>query len=207
MWQKISAPWWDKQTVFIIGGGPSLKGFNFGALYSKGITIGVNDSAFKARTDILFSIDYQWQTKRKNKIENFNGEKWCALAHTADRSFLSDNVNYIQRLYDRSGLPSCTDNGVEASGCGGYGALNFAVLKRAKKIVLLGFDLDARWKIQHFHAGYLWRNATHENVKYAPWIKQFEKIKNLTDALGVEVINASMKSKITAFKKCSLEDL
>ena len=82
----------------------------------------------------------------------------------------------------------------------GYAAINLAVLKKARRIYLLGFDMVPTAKDKtHWHDGYPWNNGS-SIVYYSRWAKLFDTIaKQLPD--GVEVINANENSGIDSFKK------
>ena len=80
----ISSGAWEGRRCFIVGGGPSLKDFDFSQLKGA-LTIGINRAFERFDPTILFSADerfwrYQWENKlgTKTLFDKFIGIK-CAL--------------------------------------------------------------------------------------------------------------------------------
>ena len=87
----------------------------------------------------------------------------------------------------------------------GYAALNVAALKRARRIVLLGYDyglIDGR---HHYHDAYPWHHSANDQ-SMPVWARQFNSAAQACRELGIEVVNASPSSAIDAFPKMSIED-
>ena len=85
----------------------------------------------------------------------------------------------------------------------GGAAINYAVHLGATKIVLLGFDMNGE-KTTHFHNEYFWIN---NKPPFKEHLLPFKQIAKECNERGVEVLNASPNSSITAFKKVSVSDL
>ena len=191
-------PWGE---VFLIGGGPSLRGFNFECLRGR-VLVAVNDAAVHVPfASALFSMDAGWIHNRREMVDRFAGEKYLAVA--SDFHFPSGPVAcYLKR--DRQGIGLSIDPGVVYMGGGnsGYGALNLAVLNGATRIVLLGYDLNG--PNQHWHPGYEWADALSSNALYRRWAEQFDLAAVELRRRGIQVINASPYSRITAFRKVPL---
>ena len=86
----------------------------------------------------------------------------------------------------------------------GFAALNVAVLKGAKRIVLLGYDYRVSRDRHHYHDGYAQWFDPHNH--WAGWAKQFDHIAARLDVLDVRVMNASPDSAITTFPRCTIEE-
>ena len=73
-----------------------------------------------------------------------------------------------------------------------------------KRIILVGFDmaLDVE-KNQHWHKEY----AANAVLPFGKHLPCFEQISRDAIDLGIEIINASPKSKITQFRKASVKEL
>jgi hypothetical protein len=202
MFGAVEKPWWDDDPVFIIGGGPSLAHFDFGVL--NGYKLGINDSAFYAKADALFSLDPAWITRRRPEIMAFKGPKFFAVPpnYSFDREWLP-NVTYLLH----SNGAALTTEPTEINGSNsGYGALNFAFLKKAKSMTLLGFDMGGSGAM-HWHPEYDWYDKGVQYSNYTVWAKEFEAAQKQLVKAGVTVLNASPDSAIECFQKISLDTL
>ena len=90
-------------------------------------------------------------------------------------------------------------------GNSGFGALNLAVLKGAKRIVLLGYDF--RFPAHHWFPAYPWGTTQDKSAMYRHWANQFAYSVPVLDRLGVKIWNASPKSLVEAFPKIALDAL
>lgn len=191
-------PWGE---VFLIGGGPSLRGFNFECLRGR-VLVAVNDAAVHVPfASALFSLDAGWIRNRREMVDAFAGEKYLAVA--PDFHFPSGpKACYLKR--DRQGRGLSLDLSIIYMGGGnsGYGALNLAALKGATRIVLLGYDLVG--PNQHWHSGYDWADALGSDELYRRWAQQFDLAAEELRQRGVQVVNASSISRIMTFRKVPL---
>jgi hypothetical protein len=198
----LGLPWSE---VFLVGGGPSLRGFDFKKL--KGRTVcAINDAVLHVPwADCLFSADQQWIANREREILKFPGEKFLAGPMPAEDSEL---FPYYLKRERSAGLSEQPDT-LNVRGCSGYAALNLAYLKGAKRIVLLGYDFrnpDAHW-----YSNYSWMSVTNpssgRSKMYLGWAQYFNETVNQLKQAGVEVLNASIKSAVTAFPKVTLAEV
>lgn len=195
------------ECVYIVGGGTSLRGFDFDRVRDKGLLLGVNDGAYYADAPVLFSLDASYARKRWHYIKS-HPEPYLALpeAHEARHFEGAEGVQFYER---RRGEGLSEDGRYIFGVNSGFGALNLAYHKGAKFIVLLGFDMktDDNGDI-HFHQGYPWEADAKRTARYyEKWARPFETVAKQLDRAGVEVWNASPISRIEAFPKCRLEDL
>lgn len=196
----VSSPWWDDSPLFIIGGGPSLRGFDFRSLTGRGRILAVNESFVHLSTvlpiDAVFSLDQNWARHRHSEMSMFRGEKFLAVQEFY-WPYVDQDATMLHRLR-RPGL-SEDPSAIHACGTSGYGALNVAYLKRARTIYLLGFDMAGG----HWHAEPGWGGG----VQLEPLASAFDAAaQQLADA-GIEVLNCSPRSTITAFEKIALEEI
>lgn len=197
----VSAPWWDE--AFLVGGGPSLRGFDFDRLRGKTV-VAINDAAKHLPwATALFSLDQKWITSRRNLMLSFPGEKYLA----ANEEITSNPVPgaiYLRRVRE-NGL-SDDPGAICLGGTSGYGAVNLAYLKRSKRIVLLGYDFYQDEAGKHWHSGYEWVEG--KDVRYFDrWARLFGTMTPQLAKAGVNVLNASPMSRVEAFSKVSLEEL
>lgn len=198
-------------TIYIVGGGPSLENYNWDLLRGR-FVIGLN-RAFEVLpwADIIYFTDLQFFEKYKDRgLLDHAGEVITIAGKIKDpRVTVFKNTG-------PSGLdlePGCLRHGKNS----GYAAINLAVHLHAARIVLLGFDMHsdtvAVTRIRdrvvrrlpgktHWHSGYN-RNVTPKT--YAAMLVHFPSLAEPLKKLGIEIFNANPDSKIEAFPKISLE--
>lgn len=193
----VSSPWWDDAPVYIVGGGPSLIGFDFERLRGRRI-LAVNEALVRLsfHPDAVFSLDNNWARHRCAEMSCFRGEKYLAVQEEY-WPYCDQSATMLRRVR----MPGLSDDpgAIHICGTSGYGALNLAYLKRAREVFLLGFDMAGG----HWHPEPHWGGS----ITLEPWAVVFDATLPYLDRAGVKVWNCSLRSKITAFEKISLEDL
>lgn len=189
---------WSDDVVYVIGGGPSLKDFDFTNL--SGYKIGANKSAIVANCDTLFTLDKHYANQAREDIKNFPGDKIVALRNYKEHDPIEGAI-YVKCLH--TGLSTDV-----TSVCGlnsGYGAINVAFLKGAKEIRLLGFDMKMQGD-KHFHGGYSWDNT---KGNYKSWAVRFNDMLPTLKEFNVNVINyvGPSGSNVQCFPTRPLEEL
>lgn len=176
---EVTGDWSDGWT-YVIGAGPSLLGFNFEVL--DGHTIGANKSAFEAKTDTLATMDWKFAEGYAQEIADFKGDKYIGIMNIG-KVVYSEGATYLKTV--REGSLS-TDPTLIVGLNSGYAALNVAFLKGAKKIGLLGFDMQID-SVKHFHGGYEWDKS--KGASYNSWARRFKFAKTKLEEHGVQVVN------------------
>src|ERR1022692_2787960 len=71
---RVETPWWNDGTTYLVGGGPSLRGFDFRCL--DGLrSVGVNQSMFDlTRPAAGISIDQAFVRNNAKRLETFAAE-------------------------------------------------------------------------------------------------------------------------------------
>jgi hypothetical protein len=129
---------WTGQDVFILGGGPSLQGFDFQCLVDE-LVIGCND-AYKFGPlvcDVCVFGDYKWFELHRKGIEKYTKEG--GLLVTNCPQLVNTHLPWLKQM-GREAL------GLHKDALGwnsntGSSALNLALILGAKRVFLLGFDL------------------------------------------------------------------
>jgi len=127
---------WSGEVAYVIGGGPSLKDFDWEMLRGKR-TIGCN-SAYKLGSDlceVLFFGDVLWFERNKDDVlRNYKGRIFSSLPNIV--------ASNHPRLW---GLPrkklGAGEQEIGWNGNSGFSAVNLAAIFGARKIYLLGFDM------------------------------------------------------------------
>lgn len=191
-------PIWDEQDAYIIGGGTSLKTFDFALLKDKN-TIGCN-SAFILGVDICKVVcfgDYKWWLHYKKELESYTG----MVVSNSPRAVRIPNTGILGMKRFTRGLG--TDS-LGWNGNTGAAAVNLALIFGAKRIFLLGFDmkLDKKGEAN-------WYNKRYEKEKaevYKRFLKGFDYVaRDLPVKFpGREVINLTEDSNLKVFPKASI---
>lgn len=201
---------WKDQRCFIIGGGESLKNFDFSKLKNE-LVIGINRAYERIDCTINFSMDnnyYHWIVggkmgeEAKRKFKDFKGiPVWLDSA----------GYDYPKGIFilNKSNGPSYSyamKKGIGEGNNSGYGALNIAVCLGAKPIYLLGFDMKGGEdeKQAWWHDGY---PETQSDKVYPAFANDFRKVALKLRKRGFQVINLNPESELRCFKSGEFEDI
>lgn len=191
-------PDWRGQAVYLIGGGPSLAGFDFERLHGKGIVVAVNDAMFHAPfANAVFTIDTVWLRRRVAALQGFAGEKIAALPDNW-RRHVPAGVIALRRI-NAPGL-SPDMGAIYTGGNSGHGALGMSLMRGAAEVYLLGFDMD---RAGHFHGGYEW-DCRFGAADYPVWAGMFSMIAGQSAG---RVFNCNRKSAIRCFPFADIDEV
>lgn len=200
---------WKGQRCFIIGGGQSLKEFDFSKLRNE-LVIGVNRAYEKIDCTIMFAMDhsfYDWLTKgrlgqeAKDKFDNFKGFRvWLD----------SGGYDYPKGIFilKNSGSQSLAcrmKDGIGGKSNSGFGALSLAVCLGASPIYLLGFDMKGKGERQAW-----WHKGYPENQRgdvYSVFAKDFIRVADEIKKRGIKVINLNAESDLKCFEFGKFKDI
>ena len=188
---KVEPPYWG--TVGIVVGGPSLIDFDFEQL--RGATIlAVKGSIFSIPwADAGFGMDMTRFAEWRERLAVVPPRVYWAAHDGQIDPAASSNITFLRR---RDGRDVSTDPGeVYGGGTSGFGAVQIALLKRAKRIVLFGFDYGGAGEPDPRRA-----------LNWKIWAEHFRVFVPHMTAAGVHVINACPHSAISCFQKASLAD-
>lgn len=177
------------ETVYIVGSGPTLAGFDYGSLRGRFVIALNNAAALLPFARVVFFGNESWYRANERLVLDHVGEihriRFGVAAPPLGvpkirESLSSGRVGLdLTEGYLRTGL-TC-----------GYSSVNLAVQMGAKRITLLGFDFVP--------GGNPARPCPdHEQALYA---SAFDYLVGPLKVLGVEVFNASASSIISAFPK------
>jgi len=203
---------WSRSRCFIIGGGPSLKGFDFSRLDNE-LTIAVNRvHEFIKSPSIIFFIDEDGFYKDlmcrefgREALDKFNDSKAMKIAlnisgHKYGRGIYSIPISKNPEMtFDLK-------DGLYDGGNSGYAALNLAVCLGATTIYLLGFDMkgDGKGKQTWFHSGY---KIVGSERSYKKWVEEFNKTIPGLAKHGINVYNLNAESAIRCFEFKKFEEI
>jgi hypothetical protein len=190
------------QRVFLVGGGPSLKGFDFTRLAGKGVIVGINYSIFDVECNFGVSIDQRFM------LDNATAQNLNIFA-ASKPLFLCPPTSQVKAVVSKIPeaviIPEADSFTLDPGSChrqggtSGYAALDIAASRGAKDIMLLGFD----YRPGHYHDGYAWSRGDKDN--WAQWALNFGPMNRVLEAAGIKVLNASPDSRISCFPKVTLD--
>lgn len=188
-------------TVFIVGGGQSLRGFDYNILQDRKV-IGINQACvYIPNLTAIYWADEDWAAKNDDTLERHS----CKLRFCAKRNPALDYAtnNTYRMLGGAIPLKLTGDQGFDPdinnvrgnnSGCH---VLNLCVNAGAKRIVLLGFDMQ----VGHWHNAY---ELSYNTEVYQGFLQSINSMAAELPS-DVEVINCSMISAIEAFPKVPID--
>ena len=231
---------WEDSEVWILGGGPSLitcfdipdsivdsvrsrkAGLEtyspyLATIHSKHV-IGINVAyQFGNWVDICFFGDRGFFDTNRAGLSNFR-----KLVVTCVRKVGEKNLSWIKYLPQelqstnkrskgrKEGI-STNPNMVCWNENSGAAAISVAAWAGAKRIVLVGFDmnLDPVSKEQHFHNNYhlKGKGLLPKQLPFNFHLRAWGAIKSDADNMGIEILNTSLNSAITEIPKVHIKEL
>ena len=143
----------------------------------------------------LNSRVYSWY---KKDIDKFKGQKYTIKPY----GDLYKDIKILKNT-GKSGL-ELDSTAIRHGNNSGYAAMNLAYHLGAKRIVLLGFDMQNIAGKSHFHEGYPTRTTKNE-VYGRSMIPLFASIVKPLKEKKIEVINACPNSALKFFKKLPID--
>jgi hypothetical protein len=190
-----------RQSWFVIASGPSLTREDVESLKGQHVLC-INDNYLMAPwADVLYACDghwWDWHAARA-ELKAFKGRKITQDEEAAERY----GLEYI-RSVDADGLsrdPAYVHKGSNS----GIQAINLVCHFGARRIVLLGFDMQATGGRTHWHGRH-----PGEAADYSPWHKwlwRYRRVAEDAEKMGVEIINATRETALTCFPRKPLSSL
>lgn len=199
---------WRGRRCFIIGGGESLKDFDYSQLNGE-LTIGINKVFMYYDPTLLYSMDtrfYGWI--RQGVLSKFDNAdvvtRWNSVR--APKLFLAPHSSigfdpsiYLVRRSNNEGLPNNFAEGIWGGDNSGFGALVVAMLLGANPIYLLGYDMQCKMH-SHFHKGYPEQSIERTRQKVERFRKTFERFAEAFRARGCQIVNLNPDSALKCFE-------
>lgn len=153
---------------------------------------------------VVYGCDRPWWDFRRG-LPEYAGLKLCFVktsypdvrtvkiaAGGRDKTY-SDNLHF-----DEIGT-------IGGGGNSGFQALNLALQWGARKIILIGYDLTDRSGV-HWYGRNNWAMANNpDDPQLGKWAANFDRTAPAIVKLGADVVNVSEYSRITAFRKGTIE--
>lgn len=183
--------------VVILGGGPSLtasqiRDVAWARLDGRCRVIAVNDSVYLAWwADWLHAADGNWWRTHIQRVQHFKGIK-TTIDPTVPTAWVSGVFNPTGVIgFDKDPYCIRTGNG------SGYQAIHCAMQACAKRIVLLGFDMQG----DHWHSGHVGEAPTNHAETM---VKHFDTLVPTLKELKIDIVNCSPGSALWCFPRAEL---
>lgn len=194
---------WPGSTIVCIGGGPSLTREDVDVVRDKARVIAINNAYTLAPwADVLYACDWSWHRAHSKGVAEFQGLKYTITAHVKPEK--REKGWQMLRHTGIEGLeldPTALRTGRNS----GYQAIGLAVHLGAKRIVLLGYDMqlgpkgETHWHGRHAHMP--------SNPPFKNFLKAFPSLVAPLAQIGVSVVNCSRRTALDCFPKARLEDV
>lgn len=214
---KWSGIRWPGATVVILASGPSLtveqceavqvwreSAGDAGAAQMRRC-IAINTTFRRAPwADVLYACDAPWWKLHIDEVlKTFRGDQLWTQDELAMRSHGINRVRSAPKpgLSKEGGLIHTGGEGT--GGNSGYQAVNLAYQAGAKRLVLLGFDMN-RVHGAHWHGNHPVGLPSTPPHLFTTWIRVFDGIARDLATEGVEVVNCSPGSALKCFRTADL---
>lgn len=193
----------NSDTVFIIGGGPSILKYlpDTSVLLGKDIICTNNAYLLYPEAMILFFMDKYWFNNHEKKIKEVFQGTTVTCDNTQKKFFLENGVEHVFLRGENRGLSSALD---KLNGCNsGHMSINLAALMGYKKIVLLGFDMNVQVEKSHYHDGH--PRETKKDRYTTHFLPGMKSIAPLQEQFVIKIYNINRESAIRDFEFADLE--
>lgn len=148
---------------------------------------------------MLYAADARfWDTYADEIFPNFRGECWSV----SEQAMKKYGTYWIRHCRNR-GFNVNPDT-INGGGNSGFQGIHLAATFGAKKIVLLGFDMQRTGGKEHWHGKHKGRLPNGQG--FANWIEQMGPLAKDLEKRGVEVVNCSRATALKCFPLRRLED-
>lgn len=186
---------WPGRTVFILGGGPSLKTVDVRRLRGQRVLAVNNAYKLGAWIDAVYCMDGKWLPREKDGLAQFPGLKVSVCdQHSSDLGRMLG----VRVVRGRNAPGLCREPDTIARNLSaGAGAINLAVHLGAKRIVLLGYDMRSIDGKRNWHDDYPPNPKVPD--PYGSFLTRFPGIAEDLKRLNIECINATPGSALKCF--------
>jgi hypothetical protein len=222
IWKDINAnPAERSATCVILAGGPSLRGYemNFWVDLCSRVKcfITINDSwrLLLGNTQAVnyFCDSAWWSMQMQKNPRSMNNERsfhdmiykgnWITSSNAPE--FIDHPQVKVVKITGQQGL-ELNPIGIRHGSNSGYQAINIATHLGAKRIILLGYDMNVEANRTNWHNEPRLPASAYLDVIRRSMLPHYPSLVEPLKAVGVEVINATPNSALTCFPKMSLED-
>jgi hypothetical protein len=190
---------WPASTVVCIGTGPSLTREDVDACRGRARVIAIKHAIEWAPwADALYGSGGdggKWWQRNGPGLADYQGLRYTLDPKAAPWATVLKNAGF-------TGLES-SPSGLRTGKNSGFAAINLAVHLGASRIVLLGYDMRPDATDRDHFFGQHWH---HGRVPLRMFVELFDSLVEPLRALGIQILNATRSTALTAFPCVSLEE-
>lgn len=189
------------ETIVCIASGPSLTKADVAFCRDRARVIVVNDNYKLAPwANVLYAADVPWWAKHP-ETATFAGLKYTVGKLTGRPDVVLLKAGVVEGL---STNPSELRRGKNS----GYQSINLAYLLGAKRIVLLGFDLQETYNKSHWFGDHQAQGLLNPGPgSLIQWREYFQTLVAPLASHGVSVVNCSRETALRCFPRQALADV
>jgi len=205
-------PWWQDwrgRAVAIVGGGPSAGTVDLTKLQGRMPVVVINESfRLCPWADILYSCDMEWWAMRMKDAKKFAGIKLGI--NDTDNPYKAPGIHKLTikkhlNRWVREFLME-TPGTIGSGGNSGFQMINLLAQFGADRIALIGFDMHTKGGT-HWHGLHESPLRNPDQVRFSIWRETMEAAVPQIAALGIDVVNCSMDSALTGFRKMPFDEM
>lgn len=182
--------------VYIVGGGPSLFGFDFSRLDGRRV-IAINHSYRYCKPDILVFLDAKFK-RESTEMGNDPYQMSCkVIAGPSSGMRNQGNCTVIQIAHRPTDNPASMYGRAQS----GLIAINVALVGKARNIYLLGFDAKFKNGMGHFYSKDWKHTMDGKPEQYERMARCYDPFKGFKN-----IFNCCPDSGITAFKRITIDE-
>lgn len=190
---------YEGQTVFLLGGGPTLTDLNLKAIVGRPV-IGVNLAyTLGCWVVMTFFADAKFYWWNRDALQAYKGRKVTLNRIAKNNAVTTENEpNLLFMREGKSGRLYSDPDILAWNRSSGAAAINLAVHTGARNIVLLGYDMRRVYDRKN------WMPHVQEKTNQNPYEYMLGTLKGLASSaveMGVRIINATPGSAIDCFEK------
>lgn len=196
-------PDWSGETAVIVASGPSAAEVDLNVGKGRAGFLAVKDGwKLCPWAEYLYACDHHWWEFHKGVVE-FRGTRVVYDQRTVDK-YLGLDMLKVEIAKHMKDLRFDKPGHVGWGGNSGFHAINLAAQWGVKRMILVGFDMRVD-KGKHFFGDHPYGGGPSEGNAQI-WSAHLDKQAPVLAGMGIEVINCSPVSALTAFPKMSFED-
>lgn len=181
--------------VYIVGGGPSLFGFDFARLDGRRV-IAINHSYRYCKPEILVFLDGKFKSESAAMGHDLYTMSFKIVAGPSSGMKNQGNCTIVQMAQAPTNNPATMYGRAQS----GLVAINLAIIGSARKIFLLGFDAKFKNGMGHFYSHEWQHTMDGKEDQYKKMARCYNAYRNYKN-----IFNCCLDSGIDAFKKISIE--
>lgn len=191
--------------VFVIGGGDSLRGFDFSRLKNRRI-IAINAAGYSVPwADLLYFRDRSFVDACRDQhhtdlVTNWAGMVLTQSPHAANQ--FPGRVHLVDQVDQKDFVIGATP--IKRGRSGGHTAVSLAIAMGARRVILLGIDCKlSETGRSHFHDCYTNKERRYKNDFLPAWTGWGEAAAKA----GVTILNTNRTSALREFEFCDLDQI